>query len=119
MARRNRDQDGREPRGDRGSDGGGGFLSSTIVSYLTLAGVGVVILLNAKMFSQGKINQQQLSDRMASLDKKIEAVSKNAAAQRPPSGPDPNKVYTIKTQGSPAEGPETAAVTIAEFSDFQ
>ncbi len=34
-------------------------------------------------------------------------------------GPDPNKRYTVNTKGSPSVGPETAAVTIVEFSDFQ
>jgi len=39
-----------------------------------------------------------------------------AAARR---GPDPNKRYTVNTAGSPALGPEGAAVTVVEFSDFQ
>ena len=34
-------------------------------------------------------------------------------------GPDPNRRYTVNTKGSPAIGPETAAVTLIEFSDFQ
>lgn len=34
-------------------------------------------------------------------------------------GPDPNKRYTVNTQGAPFVGPKTAAVTIVEFSDFQ
>jgi protein-disulfide isomerase len=32
---------------------------------------------------------------------------------------DPNKRYSVETKGSPAIGPETAPVTIVEFSDFQ
>jgi protein-disulfide isomerase len=34
-------------------------------------------------------------------------------------GPDPNKRYAVNTKGAPTVGPETAAVTIVEFSDFQ
>ena len=40
-------------------------------------------------------------------------------ATPPRRGPDPNRVYRIKTAGSPTKGPASAAVTIAEFSDFQ
>jgi protein-disulfide isomerase len=36
-----------------------------------------------------------------------------------PQGDDPNKRYVINVAGSPALGPETARVTIAEFADFQ
>ena len=55
---------------------------------------------------------------MAALGTKVDNFAAKAA-QPPRQGPDPNKVYPIKTQGSPAEGPENAPVTIAEFSDFQ
>ena len=44
-------------------------------------------------------------------------AARNAApTQR---GPDANRVYPVKIDGAPMEGPITAAVTIAEFSDFQ
>src|SRR5262245_51853510 len=45
----------------------------------------------------------------------------NAAKARPaPSqGPDPNKVYTVKTDGAPARGNPKAPIVIAEFSDYQ
>ena len=46
----------------------------------------------------------------------LQAAPAAAAARR---GPDPNKRYTVTTKGSPALGPETAGVTIVEFSDFQ
>jgi protein-disulfide isomerase len=42
-----------------------------------------------------------------------------APAQAVRRGPDPNKRYTVSTKGAPSVGPETAAVTIVEFSDFQ
>ena len=53
---------------------------------------------------------------------KVEAAAKAPpapAAAPPRSGPDPNKVYAIKTDRAPAKGPANAPVTIAEFSDFQ
>jgi hypothetical protein len=42
-----------------------------------------------------------------------------APATRAGGGPDPDRVYAIKTDGAPVAGPLAAAVTIAEFSDFQ
>ena len=60
----------------------------------------------------------QIDTRLLQLSKKIEEVGKQAAAP-PLRGPDPNRVYTIKTDGAPVKGPLTAPVTIAEFSDFQ
>ncbi len=42
-----------------------------------------------------------------------------AAPAAPRRGPDPNRRYTVNVADSPARGPETAAITIVEFSDFQ
>jgi len=60
----------------------------------------------------------QIDSRLAKLITNVEQVAARSAApaQR---GPDPNRVYPVKIDGAPVEGPITAAVTIAEFSDFQ
>ena len=42
-----------------------------------------------------------------------------APAAAPRRGPDPNRRYAVNIKGSPTLGPETAAITIVEFSDFQ
>ncbi len=41
------------------------------------------------------------------------------AAAAPRRGPDPNRRYAFNIKGAPFLGPETAAITIVEFSDFQ
>ena len=66
----------------------------------------------------------QLSDIKTSLsDTKtaLESVAKArpAAVAPPRRGPDPNKRYTVKRNGSPAKGADTAKVKIVEYSDFQ
>jgi len=58
---------------------------------------------------------QQIETRMTQISAKLD---QRAPAARP-SGPDPNRVYTVKYDGAPSKGPAAAPVTIAEFSDFQ
>ncbi len=65
----------------------------------------------------------QLGDIKTSLsDTKtaLESVAKARPVAAPPRrGPDPNKRYTVKRDGSPAKGADTAKVKIVEYSDFQ
>ncbi len=50
----------------------------------------------------------------------LESVAKARPAAAPPRrGPDPNKRYIVKRNGSPAKGADTAKVKIVEYSDFQ
>jgi protein-disulfide isomerase len=46
----------------------------------------------------------------------LQVAAAPSAAQR---GPDPNRRYAVNTKGAPALGPENAAISIVEFSDFQ
>ena len=57
--------------------------------------------------------------RAAVVDAKDALGNLQAAPSNARKGPDPNKRYTVNTKGAPSVGPETAAVTIVEFSDFQ
>jgi len=70
--------------------------------------------------SQGNLENQlaRIENSLAQLSTKADQVSARAAApaQR---GPDPNRVYTVKTDGAPTKGASNAPVTIAEFSDYQ
>jgi protein-disulfide isomerase len=60
----------------------------------------------------------EIDTQISQLAVKVDKV-RAAPATRAGGGPDPDRVYTIKTDGAPVAGPLAAAVTIAEFSDFQ
>jgi hypothetical protein len=66
----------------------------------------------------------QLSGIKVALADTQEALQEVAKAQPAPAaaprrGPDPDRRYDVKTEGSPVKGPQTAKVSIVEFSDFQ
>ena len=70
-------------------------------------------------------DQKVLLKKIENMDKSIRNLtlsSKNKPAdnkkQQPPQA-DPNKVYNIPIGDSYSEGPDDAAITIIEWSDFQ
>jgi protein-disulfide isomerase len=71
--------------------------------------VGVVVILVVSM-----INKRELT-RLSARVTQLETL---ASAPTPP-GAFLNKVYEIDVATAPAKGPATAAVTIAEFAEFQ
>ncbi len=88
--------------------------------------VGVVLVLGLSYASWRQIDRfnEGLDDRLGKIESRIGQLATKvdklpAQAQQRRRGPDPNKVYKIKTAGAPTKGPANAAVTIAEFSDFQ
>jgi protein-disulfide isomerase len=97
------------------------IIASAVVALAVIAG--------SLILSQS-LNRvtQQLDETTSKLESIQGAVSeaKDALAKLPTGtqqaarrGPDPNRRYKIDTRGAPARGPQTAAVTIVEFSDFQ
>lgn len=120
MSKRARDSE----RRDTQQSDFGGPSSSGLIPMVTFLAAGVLIFLSAMTWAQTRRIQSSLDERLgqlqstiAQLSSKVEAGAGRAA--QPRQGPDPNRVYTIKTSGAPAEGPETAPITIAEFSEFQ
>ncbi len=94
------------------------------VALATLAGMVAVLGLSFASWRQiGEFNEgvddrlKKIESRIGQLATKVDKLP--AQAQQRRRGPDPNKVYKIKTAGAPAKGPANAPITIAEFSDFQ
>ena len=87
----------------------GGLAALILFGYLTLLEMrGIHGVLNTRL--------DQIDTRLAQLSTKIEQAGTRPVER---SGPDPNRVYAIRTDGAPFKGPAAAPITIAEFSDFQ
>jgi len=96
----------------------------SLARHLTLGVAAAVLLAGCQQNSQelAKLSEQQaqILAKLDSLEKKIEAAPRAAAAPPPrPSGPDPDKVYDIPVGASAIRGPKDAVITITEFSDYQ
>jgi protein-disulfide isomerase len=90
----------------------------------TLAGLAVVVFVSIQNWNETRKLQTALGERFGAVDTKLVQLATKvdqAGRQAPPQqrGPDPNKVYQVKTDNAPSEGPKSAPVIIAEFSDFQ
>ena len=86
----------------------------------------VIVLLMISFSNWREIDRidEKLETRLTQIDARIIEMAAKvgqapARAAAPTRGLDPNKVYPIKFAGAPTKGPAKAAVTIAEFSDFQ
>ena len=94
-----------------------GFLGKA-----TLAAACLLLLVNVTIWTQTRSNQAVLTGRLTRIEAQMDQITSkidNVAKGAVQKGLDPNKVYTVKTESAPSEGPAGAPVTIAEFSDFQ
>jgi len=91
-----------------------------LMAGATLAGVAVLILLGYMNWQETREVQKSLNDRLGQMETRLADLAKAGPAAAPARrGPDPDRVYTVKTDGAPIKGPAGAPVTIAELSDFQ
>ena len=93
--------------------------TSAVIRLSILVGVGVLIVIAAANLYETHRQRAELNDRLTQLATAINTRPANPAAPARPSGPDPDKVYMVKTEGAPIEGSKSAPVQIVEISDFQ
>ena len=117
MSKKNRErrtaEAGVEPSGPAG-----GVSWIPIILAVGALGLGFVA------WTDGRKTKDDTARRLADIDQRmiqLQTQVANAAKAKPaPSqGPDPNKVYTVKTEGAPVHGNPNAPIVIAEFSDYQ
>jgi protein-disulfide isomerase len=99
---------------------GPSFLSGMLAGA-TLAGVAGLVLLSYMNWQETRQLQKSLDARLAQVDSRLAELSAKAGQAAAPArrGPDPDRVYAVKTDGAPVRGPASAPVTVVEFADFQ
>ncbi len=100
------------------------LLSPGTTRGATLIGVGILIFLGYVNWDQTRRVQRNLDARLGEIETRLTQISAKVdqpAAPRAQArrGPDPNRVYQVKTENAPYKGPKDAPVTVVEFSDFQ
>jgi len=94
-----------------------------ITTRIVFAGVlGAALLAgcrNDETLNELKSQQSQILAKLTALEEKIDKAAARPAAQAAQRGPDPARAYALPLGRSPSKGPENAAITIVEFSDYQ
>ena len=117
MSKKNRERRTGEGAAEPASDRPG-LSWLPIVLAVAALGLGFFAWTDAKKI------KDDTAKRLVDMDTRLTQLQTqvaNSAKARPAAqqGPDPNKVYTVNTSGSPTKGNPTAPIVIAEFSDYQ
>ncbi len=96
-------------------------LALQTVAVLALVVAGLPGCVDPQEVSDIKAKVEEIQAQQKDIITKLDGLKVAQAAPAKPSRPqeDPNKVYDIPVGDSYFKGPEDAAVTIVEFSDFQ
>ena len=91
-----------------------GFVAGGALVARGLSGVSTEV-------NRAATNLQEIKTALADAKSALQNVARAQPAPQPARrrGPDPNKRYTVDTNGAPKLGPDTAKIQIVEFSDFQ
>ena len=118
MSKKNRERRTGEGGVESMGGGGGGLNWLPIVIAVGALGLGFVAWTDAKKVKDDTAKRLvDIDQRLVQLQTQVANAAK--AKPAPQQGPDPNKVYTVKTDGGPTKGNPTAPIVIAEFSDYQ
>jgi len=121
MSKKNRER----RDGDAGGEAKGGGGNGGGLNWIPIVLAAGALVLGFVAWTDSKQVKDDTLKRLVEMDTKVlqlQAQVANAAKAKPApqqQGPDPNKVYTVRTDGSPTKGSPTAPIVIAEFSDFQ
>ncbi len=96
------------------------FVAVAVMSLSSCADPQEISDIKAKV-DEIQAQQKDVLAKLEGLGKGQKQILAKAPAAARPSKPqeDPNKVYNVPVGNSFTKGPEDAAVTMVEFSDFQ
>ena len=102
-----------------GNSSGSPTIAAAVI--LGLAVVAASFILKSSLDNGATQLQAAIKGLDTALTKVAAATPQRPSAARPsrPGRPDPNKNYTVAVGNAPTKGPNSAAIKIVEWSDFQ